>query len=149
MSEPRPSGDTGHLGELLTKASWRLRRAGKKELSALGLTFGQARALRIIVRARQPLRMGDLAAQLEIVPRSATTMVDMLEAAGLVVRTADPGDRRSVLLRPTAEGKTVVERQQLARRESAMKMFSALSQDERRQLELLLGKLCDQDQEAL
>ncbi len=54
--------------------------------------------LRIVAAGTDPLRMADIAAQLDVVPRSVTTMVDGLEAAGLVVRRADPDDRRSVLV---------------------------------------------------
>ena len=89
-----PGGATtdlvAQLGELLACTSWRLRRAARGELEPLGLTFGQARALRLLARADEPLRMGELAVRLEVVPRSATAMVDALEAAGLVERRADP-----------------------------------------------------------
>ena len=58
------------LAEALTRASWRLRRASVKELSPLGLTFGQSRVLRILARHGEPMRMGDLAARFEVAPRS-------------------------------------------------------------------------------
>src|ERR1700686_455091 len=83
----------GQLGELLVRSSWRLRRGGAKELAPLGVTFGQARALRVLATG-EPMRMADLAASLEIVPRSLTTMIDALVAAGLVNREADSHDRR-------------------------------------------------------
>ena len=82
------------LAELIACTSWRLRRASRSELEPLGLTFGQARALRLLARAGEPLRIGELAARLEVVPRSATAMVDGLETAGLARRHADPLDRR-------------------------------------------------------
>ena len=67
-----PPGDlVAQLAELLTCASWRLRRA-RRRARPLGLTFGQARALRLLSRAGEPLRIGELAARLEVVPRSAT-----------------------------------------------------------------------------
>ena len=85
-----PSGvdQIGQLGELLVRSSWRLRRGAAKELAPLGVTFGQARALRVLA-ASEPMRMADLAASLEIVPRSLTTMIDSLVAAG-TRRTAKP-----------------------------------------------------------
>ncbi|MDD0859754.1 MarR family transcriptional regulator [Arthrobacter alpinus] len=40
------------------------------------------------------VRLKDLAERLRIAPRSATEVVDQLEAKGLVRREADPSDRR-------------------------------------------------------
>ena len=64
MDTPTAPDPLAQLTELLAKASWRLRRSGKREFAALGLTFGQARALRLVVHAPEPLRIGDLAARL-------------------------------------------------------------------------------------
>lgn len=142
MTNPATPDRQAHLTELLTRASWRIRRGGKKELAALGLAFGQARALRVIARESDPLRMSELAARLEIVPRSATTMVDALENAGLVSRLPDPADRRSVLARVTPEGLALMKRIAQQRRDSATELFAVLSDDEQEQLLALLGKLC-------
>ena len=129
------------LAELLTHASWRLRRASRAELQPLGLTFGQARALRLLARAGQPMRIGELAAQLEVVPRSATTMVDTLEAAGLVARQADPADRRSVLVGLTDCGAALLERLGHVRRASAEELFGRLTTEQREHLLTLLVAL--------
>ncbi len=148
MDTTNASDPLAQLAEALTRASWRLRRSGKQELLALGLTFGQARALRLVVRAPEPLRIGDLAARLEIVPRSATATVDALEGAGLVARRPDPQDRRSILLEATAEGLALIERMDLQRRESAVAMFGRLATGERDELLRLLTRLCESDAEA-
>jgi DNA-binding MarR family transcriptional regulator len=87
--------------------------------------------------------MADLAAQLEVVPRSVTTMVDSLEHAGLVARHADRDDRRSVLVVPTAEGRRLIDRLDRARREGATEVFGGLSAAEREHLLALLGTLCE------
>jgi DNA-binding MarR family transcriptional regulator len=148
METRAASDQLAHLAEALTRASWRLRRSGRQELSALGLTLGQARALRLVVRATEPLRIGDLAARLEIVPRSATTTVDALEAAGLLERRADPQDRRSVLLGATAEGAGLIGRLDTQRRESAVAMFGRLDEAERDELLRLLSELCEPEAEV-
>ena len=93
------------LAELLACASWRLRRAVAEELAPLGLTFAQARALRLLARAGEPVRMGELAARLEVVPRSATSMVDALEAAGLVERAGRPHRPQVGAGRPRRRGR--------------------------------------------
>jgi len=129
------------LAELIVRASWRLRRGAAKELAPLGVTFGQARVMRVLAGAPSPMRMADLAAQLEIVPRSVTTMIDGLEAAGLVVRDPDPHDRRCLFVTPTSAGRAVLERLHRARRATAEELFAPLSADERVELARLLGSL--------
>jgi len=143
MPKNTPPGDIDALTELIIKASWRLRRGGKKDMEALGLTFGQARALRFVVRHEAGLRMGDLAQLLEIVPRSATTAVDTLEAAGVVARTPDPVDGRSVLVAATPVGTALIERIDARKRANATALFSGLEKDERGELVALLTKVVD------
>jgi DNA-binding MarR family transcriptional regulator len=136
----------GQLSELLVRSSWRLRRGAAKELAPLGVTFGQVRALRVLA-VGEPMRMADLAASLEIVPRSVTTMIDSLVAAGLVDREADPHDRRSVLVTPTTAGHAVLGRVDSARRATAEELFGRLDERQRQQLLRLLLLLADQDAE--
>lgn len=126
MSSDRHSEVVPQVAEQFAKAFWRMRRGSRRELAPFGLTFSQARALRVLARAGAPMRVGDLAAKLEIVPRSATTMVDVLETAGLARRSPDPSDRRSVLVSPTEAGTALHERVQQARRESAEALFDRL-----------------------
>jgi len=141
-----PGADlNGQLGELLVRSSWRLRRGAAKELAPLGVTFGQARALRVLAAAGEPMRMADLAASLEIVPRSLTTMIDSVVAAGLVHREADPHDRRSVLVCPTGAGRDVLDRMDSARRATAEELFGRLTAGQRRQLLNLLVLLGEPD----
>jgi DNA-binding MarR family transcriptional regulator len=139
------SVDTTHdqLAELLAGASRRLRRGTMAQLTPLGLTFAQARVLRVVAGSTSPLRMAELAARLEVVPRSATSMVDSLEAEGLATRVQDPNDRRSVLVTPTTAGRHLLERLDAARRVTAEEVFAPLSASERDDLRRLLGVLCE------
>ena len=125
------------LSEVLTRASWRLRKNERKELAPFGLTFAQARALRVLVDTG-PMRIGDLAGLLEIAARSATTRVDDLEVAGLVTRQADPDDRRSVVVAPSTAGRELVARLAAERKEGARNLFARLSAEEQVELLLLL-----------
>jgi len=134
-----PADPTG-LAELLTRASWRLRNNERKALAPHGLTFAQARALRVLVDTG-PMRIGDLACLLEIVPRSATSRVDDLEEAGLVTRSADPNDRRSVIIAATPEGQELVTRLRAQRRAGAETLFAPLTTGDRAELVRLLGVL--------
>ena len=150
VPEPRRPDDQtsdviAQLAELLACTSWRLRRASRRELEPLGLTFGQARALRLLTRAGGSVRIGELAARLEVVPRSATSMVDALEAAGLVDRTPDPIDRRSILVGLTDSGDDLLARLGRARRASAESLFARLDAAQRDQLLELLATLNERD----
>lgn len=129
------------VAEQFTRAYWRMRRGTARELAPFGITFAQARALRALGRADGALRVGDIAAQLEIVPRSATAMVDLLEAAGLVARQSDPTDRRSVLVAPTPAGRELLARMSEARREGAEAVFGKLDRAELCRLRDLLEAL--------
>ena len=81
----------------------------RREVSeALGMTFGRARAIRLL--ARRPMAMGELAAALGIDPPNATVLVDDLEAQGLARRGPHPTDRRAKLVETTREGKALARR---------------------------------------
>jgi DNA-binding MarR family transcriptional regulator len=142
----RPGGHpdiTLELAELFTHTARRLRRGSIVQLAPLGLTYAQARALRLVAAEGRALRMADLAAQLDVVPRSVTTMVDALEEAGFVARHADPGDRRSVLVALTDEGRRLLDGLEAARRDSAEEVFGGLDPDQRNRLHELLEDLCE------
>src|SRR5580692_2523258 len=96
--------DPVQLADQLHGLTRRLRRAQAERLAPLGLTPAQERALRLITRGDEPLRMTELAERLGIVPRSLTTVVDALEEAGLVGREIDPRNRRAILLHLTERG---------------------------------------------
>lgn len=139
---PRSGPDVSlQLAELLTHTARRLRRGSITQLAPLGLTYAQARVLRLAA-SDPPLRMADLAAQLEVVPRSVTTMVDALEHAGLVARHVDADDRRSVLVAPTPQGRALLEHLEAARRDSAEEVFGHLDGAQRDALAALLELLC-------
>ena len=104
------------LADLLQRLTRRLRRAQADRLAPLGLTPAQERALRIITRSEEPLRMTELADHLGIVPRSVTTVIDALEQAGLVRREIDPHNRRAIRLHLTDRGLAVRDDMREARR---------------------------------
>lgn len=136
-----PDDSAAHLADLFFQLSKRIRTRSAEHLAPLGLTPGQARALRVISRSDAPLRIVTLAARLDIVPRSATTVVDALEQAGLVTRQSDPADRRSVLLTLTDAGRTLVTELQDARRRTAEDLFQALPPPDRAHLSRILDTL--------
>jgi DNA-binding MarR family transcriptional regulator len=132
---------SAQLADLLQRLTKRLRRAQAERLAPLGLTPAQERALRVITRNEEPLRMTELADHLGIVPRSVTTVIDALEAAGLVRREVDPANRRAIRLHLSDRGMAVREDMREARRRAAEDLFAPLSGEDRRRLAELLAAL--------
>ena len=129
------------LADQLTGLIRRLRRAQAERLKPLGLTPGQERALRIVSRSPEPLRMTELADRLEVVPRSVTTVIDALEEAGLARREVDPRNRRAILLQLTERGAAVRDELRDARERAAEELFAPLTEPERESLASLLSRL--------
>ena len=139
--------DPGQLADLLQRLTRRLRRAQADRLAPLGLTPAQERALRIVPRSEEPLRMTELADRLGIVPRSVTTVIDALEQAGLVRRETDPRNRRAIRLHLTDRGRAVRDDMREARRRAAEDLFAPMSAEDRKALAELLS-LLDEDSQG-
>ena len=73
---------------------------------APGVTLAQYRML--VVLGDTPRNLRQLADSLDVVPSTALRMVDRLVAAGLVERSAVPGNRRESRLSLTARGRRTV-----------------------------------------
>ncbi len=136
--------DPVQLADLLQRLTRRLRRAQVARLAPLGLTPAQERALRVMTRSDEPLRMTELADRLGIVPRSVTTVVDALEKAGLVRRETDPHNRRAIRLHLTERGRAFRDDMREARRRAAEDLFAPLTAGDRTALAGLL-RLADRE----
>lgn len=145
--------------ELIQHLARHLRRGSAVETAPWGLSPHQARALGVIARSegrhgrrRAPgyedgvsrgLRMGGLAGWLQVTPRSATEVVDALEAQGLVARTADPDDRRAVFVGLTDRGREVALEIRSARKAQTETLLEELSEADRAQLRTSLLTLLE------
>ena len=113
----------------------------EEQLAEVGLSLPKLAALHQLSQAGDSLPLGQLAERLACVKSNVTQLVDRLEADGLVVRAADPNDRRSRLAVITESGKSAYERgihiQQRAERE----IFGRLSKEESSALHELLEKI--------
>ncbi|MBW8869126.1 MAG: MarR family transcriptional regulator, partial [Acidobacteria bacterium] len=69
----------------------------EEQLAEVGLSLPKLAALHQLSQAGDSLPLGQLAERLACVKSNVTQLVDRLEADGLVVRAADPNDRRSRL----------------------------------------------------
>lgn len=130
------------IAALLDGIVRRQRRASREGFGDT-VTHGQFRVLRTLDNAAQPIRLSDLAARLGIVPRSATSVVDDLESAGLVARQPDPNDRRATLVDLTPDGRELLTTLRKKRRDVMAVQLSRLTPAEQQTLTTLLQRLAD------
>lgn len=130
------------IADLMQWAVRRIRHHSAKEMAPLGLTPGQSRTLRTVLRAGGPIRMTDIAARLDIVPRAATSQIDAIEESGLVCRQLDPADRRAVLVCLTPRGRALRDRLDAARARAASTVLRPLSEPDQLELLRLLTSVC-------
>ncbi|QII05775.1 MarR family transcriptional regulator [Rhodococcoides fascians A25f] len=138
-------GPSTNLSESFMAVARRIRRSHMSALEPFGLNPSQSRALHVLAREQESMRLRDLAEHLRIVARSATDIVDSLEAAQLVMRQPDPSDRRAVLVTLTDTGRALLDRIDDARRQVSSEMFDGLESAERVELNRLLGKIAESE----
>jgi DNA-binding MarR family transcriptional regulator len=103
-----------------------------------GLTFARYEALVLLTFSRAgALPLGKMGERLQVHATSVTSLVDRLEAAGLVRRRPHPEDGRAVLAEITPAGRELVERA-TADLVDARFALSALDDDQLRSLSELL-----------
>ncbi|WP_433167011.1 MarR family winged helix-turn-helix transcriptional regulator [Kribbella sp. CA-247076] len=139
---PAPDDTAEQIAALLDGIVRRQRRASKDNLGS-AVTHGQFRVLRTLDNAGRALRLSELAGQLGIVPRSATSVVDDLEAAELVARRPDPDDRRATLVDLTPAGADVLATVRRQRRDAMLTLIERLDTREQADLLRLLTRLAD------
>src|SRR3954471_22748254 len=90
-----------------------------------------------------PMGQGELGRAMSTDPSILVTLLNPLEADGLIARNRDPADRRRHVVTLTAKGKRQLERAAEAQREAEDAIFAGLSTDQRDQLRDLLIALRD------
>jgi DNA-binding MarR family transcriptional regulator len=99
----RPGPTRDNIGFELAKASQRWNELLRAEFERRG--FGEVRAsygsVLLPLFEEDGLRMGELAARARLTKQTMTTMVRLMERAGLVEREADPADGRATLINLT------------------------------------------------
>ena len=126
-----------------------LLRTGSDLLTAFETILGkhglsQGRFLTLIVMNREPdeeINPSSLAEKVGVTRATMTGLLDGLERKGLVNRRAHPGDRRKVSIRLTETGRQVLDEMLPDYYSRIAKLMAKLSEKERQELELLLGKV--------
>lgn len=91
--------------------------------------------------SRAPIRLGGLALALGVDGSTLTPQVQRLERDGLVVREADPDDRRAARVRLTPAGRGLLARMHTGRRALLAEKPATWTQAEREQAALVLARL--------
>src|SRR5947199_2422256 len=124
-------GDPGRTGLFaVLHAASALETRVEERLADAGLSLPKLAALHQLSQAGDSLPLGQLAERLACVKSNVTQLVDLLEADGLVVRAADPSDRRSRLAVLTEHGRSAYLKGTHIRQQSEREIFGALSRDE-------------------
>ncbi|MEX5296485.1 MarR family transcriptional regulator [Kocuria sp. CPCC 205268] len=124
----RAPGGSPHQGRrgfdvlfLLQQFSTEAERYADQVRRGFGLAHKDVHALNEVMqanRAGRPIRAGDIARRLVLSGSATTTVIKRLVAAGHLVRTVDPRDRREVSLRATEHAYR-----------SGRRMFSAMGEE--------------------
>lgn len=113
-------------------------------LNAYGVTTEQLSVLGAVKSRGGSLRPVDLAEVLERSPNSMSMLVDRMVKAGLVKRTRDRKDRRTVNVTLTSKGEKALGPATVASWEFIQKILSRLSEQDSRLLADVLEKIkCD------
>jgi DNA-binding MarR family transcriptional regulator len=108
-----------------------------------GLSRGEFDVLATLRRGGEPYTLAPtaLARWMMLSSAAMTNRVDRLEAAGLVERRPDPGDRRGVLVALTPDGKRVVDAAVADHVDNERRLLEPLTAEDQQTLNALLRKL--------
>ncbi|MHC3469337.1 MarR family winged helix-turn-helix transcriptional regulator [Streptomyces sp. 7R007] len=134
-------GSSDVLVDELYETTHQLRRFVEERLRAGGASVARLRALRMLARAEQPLRMRDLSEMTGVAARTTTSIVDSLERDGLVERVRHPHDRRAFLLRLTEAGVRCHRKAEEVDRLALAEATAALGEEDRAELRRLLARI--------
>ena len=136
-----PAGDES-LADAFGAVARQLREKSAETLAPWDITPAHLRALRTLAR-HGTMRLSELSDRLEIAPRTATEVVDALQARDLVRRRADPDDRRATLIEVTEHGAGMLAEIRAARGTEAGRVFGRLTPADRAELARILSQLRD------
>jgi len=101
------SQDSQKIADQLHSGAIQLLRKLRREDSSSGLNAPRLSALSVAVFAG-PVTLGGLAAAEQVRPPTMTRIVDALEEQGLVTKSKNAADGRSILIAATAAGKKLL-----------------------------------------
>lgn len=131
------------IARQLARAYLLMNRRVDRAMTQAGASLAQTKLLMFIEAGCGKARATDIAEILGQAPRTVTEAIDKLERVGLVVRVADPDDRRVKRLAITPAGSAAIAAGEPLRRELVQEIFAVLDADECARLEEMLGRVAD------
>jgi DNA-binding MarR family transcriptional regulator len=126
----------------MTKIVKHIDRLTERTVSQFGLNTGEFRLLLKLRQApEQRATAGELAERLSLSTGAMTNRLDQLEEAGLIERTRDPADRRSVQVTITGKGIDVLAQAVDAQADEEKRIVGSLSRQDQVRLNGLLRQL--------
>lgn len=140
---PAADGSAASLFAALSACAVRYQALIGRTVRAYGISPSAYEVIAAIRDAGEPYRltMGEVADAGTVRAGGLTQHADRLEAAGLIRRERDAGDRRIVRLVLTPEGMELAERVHAARSDQERELLAGLAPADRRRLPGLLGAL--------
>jgi DNA-binding MarR family transcriptional regulator len=137
--DPSPIGIVGRVSRLARELEARLEPVYREH----GLEGGWHDVLATLRRQGPPFRMRvtDLTDALMLTSSGTTKRLDRLERAGLIARSADPDDRRGVLIALTDAGLERIDATTADHLDNERRLLAGLTAEEQEQLAGLLRKL--------
>jgi DNA-binding MarR family transcriptional regulator len=106
------------------------------------VTLAQYRTL-VVLASRGPQTLAGLAANIAVTPATATRMCDRLVRKGLIRRTPQRGDRRTVRLDLTIEGRSLVDNVTRRRRKEIQSLLKSVPVEEQSELVRALSRFTE------
>lgn len=141
-----PDEEAADTFYLLITSSRILKFEFDKRLASLDLPIPLSGArLRLLMEVwkAEHIRMNELAAVMDLKPRTITDFVNALEENGLIQRTVDPTDRRATILSLTDMAKPHIRMIRSISAEISEKLMAKLTVEQRRQLREMLHVLVE------
>lgn len=131
------------IGRTIGRAARLWRRAVDVRLQAYGLTEATWLPLLHLSRAMAPMRQKDLAASLGLDGSTVVRLLDNLQAAGLVERREDEGDRRAKTIHLTPEAERLVAQVEAIARDVRLATIQGIPEADIERAAAVLERICD------
>jgi MarR family transcriptional regulator, transcriptional regulator for hemolysin len=132
----------GAFPTLIAHTGRQWRRAVDLRLQPFGLTEATWLPLLHLARAPTAMRQKDLAASLSLDSSSVVRLLDSLQAAGLVERREEAGDRRAKVIVLTPQGRATVERVEVVSQQIRQSALAGVADDDIAAATETLQRIC-------
>jgi MarR family transcriptional regulator, 2-MHQ and catechol-resistance regulon repressor len=129
-----------HVWLVMMKAYRALEGHASRSIVAAEMGLSDFATLELLLH-KGPQRVNEIGRRIQLTSGSITTAVDRMETRGLVIRRADPGDRRASVVELTPKGRALIVEVFRAHQATMDVAADALSRAERATLIRLLKKL--------